>query len=49
MNKAGLVFSVRRSITDWIETITYKNFSESVFQNTRILDDALNDPNKFLM
>ena len=45
-NKAGLVFSVRRSITDWIETITYKNFSESVFQNTRILDDALNDPNK---
>ena len=45
-SKAGLVFSARRSITDWVETITYKNFSESVFQNTRILDDALNDPNK---
>jgi hypothetical protein len=45
-NKAGLVFSVRRSITDWVKTITYKNFSESVFQNTRILDEALNDPNR---
>ena len=45
-NKAGLVFSARRSITDWVETITYKNFSESVFQNTRILDNAINDPNK---
>lgn len=45
-NKAGLVFSVRRSITDWIETITYKNFSESVFQNTRILDEPLNEKNK---
>jgi hypothetical protein len=45
-NKAGLVFSVRRSITDFVETITYKNFSESVFQNTRILDGAVNNPNK---
>jgi len=45
-NKAGLVFSVRRSITDWIETITYKKFSESVFQNTRILDEVLNEKNK---
>ena len=45
-NKAGLVFSLRRSITDWIETITYKNFSESVFQNTRILDEASSDPNR---
>jgi hypothetical protein len=44
-NKAGLVFSIRRSITDWIETITYKNFSKSVFQNTRILDGTLNDKN----
>ena len=44
--KAGLVLSVRRSITDLVETITYKNFSESVFQNTRILDGAVNDPNK---
>tara|TARA_R110001599_G_scaffold3530_10_gene19445 strand:- start:342 stop:2948 length:2607 start_codon:yes stop_codon:yes gene_type:complete len=44
--KAGLVFSIRRSITDLVETITYKNFSESVFQNTRILDGSLNDPNK---
>ncbi len=45
-NKAGLVFSMRRSITDLVETITYKNFSESVFQNTRILDGAINDSNK---
>lgn len=45
-NKAGLVFSVRRSITDLVETITYKNFSESVFQNTRILDGAVNNPSK---
>ena len=45
-NKAGLVFSVRRSITDLVETITYKNFSESVFQNTRILEGAASDPNK---
>ena len=45
-NKAGLIFSGRRSITDIVETITYKNFSESVFQNTRILDGAINDPSK---
>lgn len=45
-NKAGLVFSARRSITDLVETITYKNFSESVFQNTRILDGRVNDPNR---
>ncbi len=45
-NKAGLVFSARRSITDWIETITYKKFSESVFQNTRILDNVLNNSNR---
>jgi len=45
-NKVGLVFSVRRSITDVVETITYKNFSESVFQNTRILEEAVNNPNK---
>jgi hypothetical protein len=45
-DKAGLVFSVRRSITDLVETITYKNFSESVFQNTRILDGFVNNPNK---
>jgi hypothetical protein len=37
-DKVGLVFSARRSITDWVETITYKNFSESVFQNTRIFE-----------
>ncbi len=45
-DKAGLVFSVRRSITDLVETITYKNFSESVFQNTRILDGLVNKPNQ---
>ena len=45
-NKAGFVFSARRSITDLVETITYKNFSESVFQNTRILDETLNNSNR---
>ena len=45
-DKVGIVFSARRSITDWVETITYKNFSESVFQNTRILDGISTDPNK---
>ena len=45
-NKVGLVFSARRSITDLVETITYKNFSESVFQNTRILDGVNDDTNR---
>ncbi len=36
-NKVGLVFSARRSITDLVNTITYRKFSETVFQNTRIL------------
>ena len=45
-NKSGLVLSVRRSITDLVETITYKKFSESVFQNTRILNGALNESNR---
>lgn len=42
-NKVGLVFSARRSITDWVETLTYKNFSESVFQNTRIFEGLNED------
>lgn len=45
-DKAGLVFSARRSITDLVKTITYKNFSKSVFQNTRILDGLANNPNQ---
>ena len=45
-NKVGLVFSARRSITDLMETITYKNFSKSVFQNTRILDGFIEDPTR---
>ncbi|WP_139957237.1 TonB-dependent receptor [Flavicella sediminum] len=37
-NKIGLVFSARRSLTDVWNSITYQKFSESVFQNTRILE-----------
>jgi len=44
-NKIGFVFSARRSITDYVKTITYKKFSESVFQNTRILDGLNQDVN----
>ena len=40
-NKVGLVFSARRSLTDVWNSITYQKFSESVFQNTRILEEEL--------
>lgn len=42
-NKVGLVFSARRSLTDVWNSITYQKFSESVFQNTRILEGELDD------
>jgi outer membrane cobalamin receptor len=42
-NKVGLVFSARRSLTDIWNSITYQKFSESVFQNTRILEGELDD------
>ncbi len=38
-SKLGLIFSSRRAFTDFIETITYNQFSERVFQNTRIIED----------
>ena len=45
-DKVGLIISGRRSLTDYWSTATYKSFSESVFQNTRIAQDeteAIND------
>jgi outer membrane cobalamin receptor len=42
-NKIGLVFSARRSLTDVWNSITYQKFSESVFQNTRILEGELDN------
>ncbi|MFC2109667.1 carboxypeptidase-like regulatory domain-containing protein [Bacteroidota bacterium] len=40
LNKnVGFVFSARRSLTDVWNSITYQKFSESVFQNTRILNE----------
>lgn len=38
-NKVGIILSGRRSLTDFWNTITYQKFSESVFQNTRIVED----------
>lgn len=45
-NKVGLILSGRRSLTDIWNTITYKSFSESVFQNTRIVEDETDDLNQ---
>ena len=45
-NKVGFVFSARRSITDFVKTITYQKFSESVFQNTKILEGLIDEPNR---
>ena len=45
-NKVGLILSGRRSLTDIWNTITYKSFSESVFQNTRIVEDDTGDLNQ---
>lgn len=39
-NKVGLILSARRSLTDIWNTTTYKSFSESVFQNTRIIEEG---------
>ncbi|NIJ43863.1 hypothetical protein FHR24_000302 [Wenyingzhuangia heitensis] len=41
-DKVGIVFSARRSITDFINSITYQKYSEVAFQNSKIsegLDD----------
>ena len=38
-DKVGIILSGRRSLTDFWNTITYRKFSESVFQNTRIVED----------
>ena len=46
-NKVGLVFSTRRSLTDVWNSITYQKFSESVFQNTRIVDGDGRNANIF--
>lgn len=46
--KVGLLFSARRSLTDFFESITYKSFSESVFQNTRIVADETLDSNNLV-
>ncbi len=43
-DKLSLQVSGRRSFTDVLETFTYKQFSDRVFQNTKITDTiALND------
>ncbi len=41
--KVGLVFSGRRSYTDFFETPTYDAFSEKVFQNTKIVANPVPD------
>ena len=46
--KVGVLFSVRRSLTDFFESITYKSFSESVFQNTRIVAEETLDTNNLV-
>lgn len=42
-NKVGVILSGRRSLTDFWKTKTYQKFSESVFQNTRIVQDDENE------
>lgn len=45
-NKVGLILSARRSLTDVWNTVTYQSFSESVFQNTRIVEESEGDLNE---
>lgn len=45
-DKIGVVLSGRRSLTDFWNTITYQNFSESVFQNTSIAEDETEGVNE---
>ncbi len=45
-DKVSLQVSGRRSYTDLLETFTYKQFSDRVFQNTKIIDTlSINDEN----
>ncbi|WP_193315986.1 TonB-dependent receptor [Flavicella marina] len=44
-DKVGVILSGRRSLTDFWNTITYQKFSESVFQNTRIVQDETEGAN----
>ncbi|MBQ0735632.1 FecR domain-containing protein [Aquimarina celericrescens] len=45
-DKVSLQVSGRRSYTDLLETFTYKQFSDRVFQNTKITDTlSINDEN----
>ena len=37
-DRVGLILSARRSITDIVNSITYKKYSETVFQNNKISD-----------
>lgn len=41
--KAGIVASARRSITDLVNSITFQKYSETVFQNNRISDGLSNE------
>lgn len=45
-NKIGVFLSGRRSLTDKWKTVTYKSFSESVFQNTRVLEEGTEGVNR---
>ena len=47
-NKVGIILSGRRSLTDFWNTITYQKFSESVFQNTRIVEDDTDGENDII-
>ncbi|MFY0629680.1 MAG: TonB-dependent receptor [Flavobacteriaceae bacterium] len=50
-DNVGIILSARRSFSDVIETVTFDEFSEQIFQNTRITDtdetfsDALSKTN----
>ena len=44
-DKVGIIISGRRSLTDFWNTATYRSFSESVFQNTRIAEDETEGEN----
>ena len=36
--RAGLTFSGRRSLTDWMNSPTYSAYSDRIFQNTKVTD-----------
>lgn len=41
--KSGLTVSGRRSITDWVDTPTYREYSDRIFQNTHVTDLQSNE------